>query len=360
MSSILCNLIYTIHPCENSPFSHLSEKVGLMDVSRHPQAEQILRRLQQEKIAVLYHFTSIENLPCIRDMQALCSKQLLEDEGRWPCAAPGGDDLSHSLDSYHGNWEMVSCNFTPRTPMAYHKKQQHHLCFFVIQIDIAAFNGVFFTDANATANGHERAEGLAGIELVNFAAIRSSPRPWDKEGWVRQVQAEVLVPDCIMLDYVIEVTFVSEASLWEAGRLWGLQPHPPFRIEPHHFEDIRSGNPVLTFPVLLDWLLTNESVDKSNYRIPYSHKSHFIRQPGGRITVLAHIRVLAGTRVYIKWYPGEQVTECLFEKSSGYYLWPSIAMDQLPDGPCSVLCYLNDICWAMLEFELVSQRRETL
>jgi len=32
-----------------------------MDAHRHPQAEQILRRLRQEQVSALYHFTSIEN-----------------------------------------------------------------------------------------------------------------------------------------------------------------------------------------------------------------------------------------------------------------------------------------------------------
>jgi len=194
------NLIYAIHPCKNYPFSQPSEKVDLTDAHRHPQAEQILRRLRQEQVSALYHFTSIENLPCIRDMQVLCSKQLLEDEDRWPPLVPGGDALSHSLDRRHDNWGMVSCSFTPRTPMAYRRKPNSHLCFFVVQIEVATFSGVFFTDINGTANDHQRAEGIPGVNLIHFDVIQSFPRPWEREGWFRYVQAETLVPNCIPLD----------------------------------------------------------------------------------------------------------------------------------------------------------------
>jgi len=330
-----------------------------MDAHRHPQAEQILRRLRQEQIAALYHFTSIENLPCIRDMQALCSKQLLQDRGQWPPLVPGGDTLSHNLDRYHDNWGMVSCSFTPRTPMAYRRKPKSHLCFFVVQIDVAAFRGVVFTDMNGTANDHRRAEGMAGIDLVHFDMINSFPHPWDKEGWVRYVQAEILVPPCIMLDYIKEVTFVSQASLQEAERLWGLSPHPPFRVDPSHFEDV-PGSSVLNFPVLFEWLLTDESIDTSNARLPHTHKSHFIRLSEGVITALARCRVMTGTRASMEWNPGRHVTEYEFTNSNVFWYWHRFRLDHLPDGTCSATFYLNNIRWSTLEFELVSQRREML
>ena len=112
--------------------------------------------------------------------------------------------------------------------MTYRRKPNSHLCFFVIQIDVAALSGVLFTDMNGTANDHQRAEGMRGVNLIHFDVIRSFPRPWEREGWVRYVQAEALVLDCIQFDYIKEITFVSQASLQEAERLWGNYPHPPF------------------------------------------------------------------------------------------------------------------------------------
>jgi hypothetical protein len=108
-----------------------------MAPSSHRDAGSILARLQQERISTLYHFTSVENLPYIRQMQALCSKETLGHAGLWPAPAPGGNLKSHNLDRQRGNWDKVCLNFTPYTPMAYYKKREHHLCFLSIQIQVA-------------------------------------------------------------------------------------------------------------------------------------------------------------------------------------------------------------------------------
>lgn len=102
----------------------------------HPDVNAILARLKQERINALYHFTSVENLLNICEMQALCSKKMLEDEGRWPPPIPGGNTLSHSLDRYNGNWDKVPLNLTPHTPMVYGKKRKEHLCFFIINYEV--------------------------------------------------------------------------------------------------------------------------------------------------------------------------------------------------------------------------------
>jgi hypothetical protein len=103
-----------------------------MSRSLHPDAQAILTRLQQEKIAALYHFTNVENLPSICQMGALHSKQILEEQGLLSTLATGGNPLSHSLDRRQSNWDKVSLNFTPHTPMAYNKKRGQHLCFFIM------------------------------------------------------------------------------------------------------------------------------------------------------------------------------------------------------------------------------------
>src|SRR5579859_7931658 len=114
--------------------------------SLHPEADAILARLKQESITSLYHFTSVENLPGICQMQALCSKQTLETERQKLPRSTGGNPLSHTLDRYRGNWDKVSLNLTSHTPMVYHRKREQHLCFFVIRPEIATWSGVIFTD----------------------------------------------------------------------------------------------------------------------------------------------------------------------------------------------------------------------
>ena len=105
----------------------------------HPDAQAILSRLRQEGVIALYHFTSVENLPNICRMQALCSKKTLVEQGRGLPPVTGGNPLSHSLDRRIGNWDKVSLNLTPYTPMAYNRKKEQHLCFLVIKHEVATW-----------------------------------------------------------------------------------------------------------------------------------------------------------------------------------------------------------------------------
>lgn len=323
----------------------------------HRDAARILERLSREQVTALYHFTSIENLPVIRQMNALCSKETLESAGLWPPPEPGGNDLSQRLDRMNGNWNRLSLNLTPHTPMAYRKKPGSHLCFFALKIDIAALAEVVFTNTNATAGSQLRTEGLAGLNLVNFPAIRSFPRPGDREGWVRPVQAEVLIPDQVSLDYVLEVAFVSEASLEEGIRLWGPLPHPPFKVAPHYFADVPhvyASRIVLNFAHLLTLLLTDEPIDSSTVRTVRTHRSQFRRQPDGDIIAVAKVRVTTGARSNITWNPGAHSVEGEFERSGEYFQWAKIQESRLPDGHCSVEYRLNGIRWATVAFYLSS------
>jgi len=82
--------------------------------------------------------------------------------GTLPSIDSGGDALSHSLDLRNDNWDKVSLSLTPYLPMAYHRKREQHLCYFVLRPEIVALAGVVFTDTNAARNDHKRGEGLQG------------------------------------------------------------------------------------------------------------------------------------------------------------------------------------------------------
>ena len=104
----------------------------------------------------------------------------------------------------------------------------------MVDNQVAGREGVIFTSTNATANGHQREEGLEGVGLLDPQVLRSLPMPWDPS-WKPKVQAEVLVPDLVELDFVKGVAFLSDASMKEAERLWGAAPHPPFKVIPKFF-----------------------------------------------------------------------------------------------------------------------------
>lgn len=324
-----------------------------MNGRRHREADQILQKLRREQIPALFHFTSVENLGLIRDMGALCSKQVLEDAGRWPPPEPGGNALSHRLDRDNGNWDKVSLNFTPHTPMAYRKKPASHLCFFAVDIEVTGREGVIFTDTNAASTGdQQRGEGLTGLGLVNFNAIRSVPKPWDRNGWVRPVQAEILVPARVPLDQVREVGFVSRASLEEARRIWGNGPAPTFEVRPQYFSDT-PRRVSINFAYLDSILLTDAAIDEATVGQEQVPKVRFSRRSCERITVIANVLATAGIKARVIWNPVGLTQEEEFERTSRYWHWPSVAVRDLPDGRCSVEYRLGQVRWATLTFEVV-------
>lgn len=300
-------------------------------------------------MASLYHFTSVENLSLIAQVGALCSKQTLEDQGRWPCAEPGGDDLSHRLDRSNDNWDKVALSYTPRTPMAYRRKPLRHLCFFVVRLDAACLDGVIFTDTNAAATSRavRRGEGLAGLDVVDFAAIKSQPRPWDREGWVNPVQAEVLIPDCVPLDLVERVVFVSMASLEEGRRLWGANPSPAFIVDRPTFADMRDE---LNFSYLETVLLTEAAVTKDNCEARRVHRDRFARRGLQRVTAVASVSVAAaGTKVAASW-DGAPPSAYELETPNTWIIWPSADPGVLGRGSHELEVRINGIRWATVPF----------
>lgn len=288
-------------------------------------------------------------------MRALCSKEELEKANLWPCAEPGGNVLSHNLDHTNHNWDKLSLNFTPHTPMIYRKKQESHICLFVLHTEIATYEGVIFTDTNAASKGQKREKGLSGLNLVNFGAIHSSPQPWDIDGWMRPVQAEILVPCNVDLSKVIKVVFVSKASLQEGTRLWADHSCPPFYVEPKYFADSSNyQTTTLNFPYLIDLKLTDEEINKDSVSEEHLHKSHFEKNKNGYITAIAKLHAITGMKAQIIWSPYGLVEEIEFEQNTDYWHWPGISMNKLPIGKCSLEYKLGGIRWATINFELVS------
>ncbi len=289
-------------------------------------------------------------------MNALCAKLTLEDCNAWPAPYPGGNELSHSLDRYHDNWDKIGLNFTPYTPMAYRKKPERHICFFIVKPEVAAWEGVMFTDINATSTSHSRGEGLDGLDLVRLDVMRQQPRGWDREGWVLPVQAEILVPKAIPLEYVDKVVFVSKASLAEGLRLWGSSEHLRFEEAPSYFADGPGSISPFGFSYVVELVLTPERVDKDNVsQHHWPHRTRFVWKNDGRLTAVASVYALAGTTARVKWEPAGIETTTQFETSNEYWHWRSVSMEKLPVGQCWVEYYLNEIRWARIDFELTAR-----
>lgn len=189
-------------------------------------------------VVFLYHFTSLDNLPGIRHLSALCSKQTLADNGHWPVQS-GGTRRSQQLDIRNDNWDKVSLSFTPHTPMSFHRKAKHNsgdkICFFVIDPTIATLEGVEFSDTNAVSTRRIQLPGWLGLMTVNFRMVLAMQKKritWRR--WKRDVQAEVLVPDHVPLSCVKEIAFETDADLELGRQKWGdlETDDPPFTVAP--------------------------------------------------------------------------------------------------------------------------------
>jgi hypothetical protein len=315
---------------------------------RHREAGGILARLGAEGVTSLYHFSSVDNLSSIEAAGGLCSKEELERLGRWPPPCPGGNALSHSLDHALGRWGQIALSMTPRTPMAYHRKKEEHLCFLRISPSVAGETGVVFTDTNAAAYAARAGEGLLGLDLVDFVAIRSSPRPWDRDGWVKPVQAEVLVPTFIPLAEVESVAFVTEVSRTEGERIWGPAPHPPFSVEPKLFRDGPSA--AVTYPHLRRVIVTNEAVtDGTNF----NHLIHQSRVAATMpVTVAVELVAGPGVRLTIAIQPDGGSEEHDFSDGRSYWYWTQPVL--LRRGTHDVEVSLRSKRWATITFETIS------
>lgn len=198
-------------------------------------AEEILEMLKKNNIYSLWHFTDIGNLGYIKKLNGLRSKEFLQNKVGLKNIICGGDELSHRLDKKWGNCDKIHLSFTPYTPMAYNTKKEKdpifgekELVFIEIDIIVATFDDVYFTDSNATSNDHKRKKGIEGLRNVKFEYINMNPNPNDPN-WKKYVQAEVLVPNHIPLDYFKRIHFKNEASLRLGESLWEGY-HPPFVV----------------------------------------------------------------------------------------------------------------------------------
>jgi hypothetical protein len=319
----------------------------------HYQAAQIKRTLEENGIEILYHFTAIGNLKWLAQY-GLLSKEKAETKGIFADIETGGNELSLQLDQELRNWDKVHLDFCPHTPMAYGKQGEKHIVYILINPEVATWENVLFTDTNATRkqDGHHREQGTEGVNLVDFKTIKETlddgPKPWDRT-WHRNVQAEVLVPDEIPLDYIEGITFISRASLGEGERLWGNGRHPPFKVARDLFHE--------GFPYVEDALLTSQEVNKDNVGVTkFINKYEFILEQDSKATLLVNLKTVPGLQARILWTTSEGKTisedNTEFEKRGGYWHWPSVEVEKLGAGNHFVEYYLGGVRWIRIPFKV--------
>lgn len=272
----------------------------MIEMSFFEEQKEILGMLERNMIASLWHFTDIRNLPNIKKLDGLRSKEYLEQNKQWGGRDlfPGGDALSHNLDRNLGNWEKISLNFMPHTPIAYKKKREKHLVFIEIDAGVAAFPNVYFTDCNAarTKNKQLREKGMVGLTNVNFSIINGPAEPWNKN-WLKYVQAEILVPHHIPLSKIKAIHFISNASKEYGEILWGERCNL-FCISPGVFYDYyRKDKGALQFSYVKEVFISTRAIPKSRVYAIRTNAPHVVQ--GRPFWVIVHLHTTAGARVSI-------------------------------------------------------------
>ena len=193
---------------------------------------------------------------------------------------------------------------------------------------------------------------MEGIKLVDFKTIgetlNSGPKPWDRT-WYRNVQAEVLVPDEISLDYIESIAFISKASLEEGERIWGNGSHPPFKVDTDLFHE--------GFPYVKDALLTSQEVNKDNVGITkFISEYEFIVERDLSVTLLVNLKALPGLQASVLWTTSDGKVVCAdnieFEKEDDYWHWPSVEVAKLGVGNYFVEYCLGGVRWIRIPFKI--------
>lgn len=196
------------------------------------------KRLRQGGLKYLFHWTHFDNLPGIASQGAVLSKAELQRRGLWPCARPGGNELSHELDQRFGTWEFVSTAPATRTPMLSRRVNDGWpVCLLALDLQIADRPGVEFTDRNAASARCRRAPAPEGLDLLDFDALRRPPEP-QTIFWMQKIlprmQAEVLIPLQIERRYIREIIVSNRESVVEVRKRW-QDGGPVIRLAPDLF-----------------------------------------------------------------------------------------------------------------------------
>ena len=169
-----------------------------------PDAESIVKYLQNNFQEYLYHFTHKDNLEQIKEMGGLFSWVQLEKMGK-PCQHPGGDSLSRYLDTKCGVADYVHLSFSYKHPMSYRNEKDIVILF--IHPIVCLLPDSLFCNMNATDKNHKI--GSTYKDLVNIN-LWTTKKGYLESGTslFKEKQAEVLVKSHIPLNYIVNIDFV--------------------------------------------------------------------------------------------------------------------------------------------------------
>jgi hypothetical protein len=347
--------------------------------SLHPESGEMEKVLDSYKIDKLFHFTCVDNLELIAKCGGIWSKEKLQKAWLLRKVITGGNEISKKNDIRCKNWDKVSLSFCYGHPMAYNilerkypgrPPQSAHICYLVIDQEVALWDGVLFAPTNATKSGTQPRGGLEGLNSVKFELIRKYLRGErvDKQKWEdmkEAIQAECLVPDEIPLECIKSIVFISKASRKEGKRLWesgkSQNPNYPqqhkldFEVNEWYFYNLlRKYYNNLPFSLVDDFVLTPEKVNQeivnSKKLNEFEDKREFSKSLHSEITLLVKLYAKSGSKARVEWRDKSETVE--FDKEGGWWLWSKLDISRLNEGDYSVEFYLDDVRWFKAPFKI--------
>lgn len=170
--------------------------------------DSITEILRKKGITCLYHFTAMENIDSIRRCGGLyslgCLAEKIEKE-QMPIPVTGGDGFSIKRDFNNGLANYVHLSFCQNHPMLKKSKDNGVLLVILeIDIEVATWEGTFYSNMNASDNGCSFGSSAHDLKnLVDFDAVKQKPKGYNIND--KHYQAEVLVKDFIPKEYIINL-----------------------------------------------------------------------------------------------------------------------------------------------------------
>jgi hypothetical protein len=175
-------------------------------MKRKINAEDILQYLKSRGINKLYHFTDRGNIESIIANGGLYSWEDCYRKGI-KVPYPGGGALSRDLDRRYNLQDYVRTSLVKDHPMQYVAMNEGRISnpvILEIDLDVAVWDGVKYSDMNATKNGMHCGDSFDDLKNIHFDVFNyryldldDSNRPY--------YQAEILIPNFIPLQYVTNI-----------------------------------------------------------------------------------------------------------------------------------------------------------
>jgi len=172
---------------------------------------------QKFQLAPAFHFTLIKNLPGILAEGGLLSKARAQNRMKGDLSDPGIQEARKARivpGTGRSVQEFVPLYFGFKTPMlSLRRDRNEDILYLRFPLDVLGLPGAVFSDGNAR-DGKSKFflfEGVESLAVLDVATINGVKWGQDDEK-KRRKQAEILIPDRLDLDYLIDILCFSETA----------------------------------------------------------------------------------------------------------------------------------------------------